>query len=50
MRIDPGSDPVKELDALVTHLETHAPWGARVEVKRTKEAPPFLCAKTTMKK
>jgi acetylornithine deacetylase/succinyl-diaminopimelate desuccinylase-like protein len=44
MRIVPGSDPVKELDALVTHLETHAPWGARVEVKRTKEAPPFLCA------
>jgi len=44
MRIVPGSDPVKELDALVTHLETHAPWGAQVEVKRTKEAPPFLCA------
>ena len=44
MRIVPGSDPVKELDALVTHLETHAPWGAKVEVKRTKEAPPFLCA------
>jgi acetylornithine deacetylase/succinyl-diaminopimelate desuccinylase-like protein len=44
MRIVPGADPVKELDALVTHLETHAPWGAQVEVKRTKEAPPFHCA------
>ena len=33
----------KELDALVTHLETHAPWGATVEVTRTKEAPPFRC-------
>ena len=44
MRIVPGSDPVKELDALVAHLETHAPWGAQVEVKRTKEAPPFHCA------
>jgi acetylornithine deacetylase/succinyl-diaminopimelate desuccinylase-like protein len=43
MRIIPGADPVKELDALVTHLETHAPWGAKVEVKRTKEAPPFRC-------
>ena len=29
MRIVPGADPVKELDALVTHLETHAPWGAQ---------------------
>jgi acetylornithine deacetylase/succinyl-diaminopimelate desuccinylase-like protein len=43
MRIVPGSDPKKELDALVRHLETHAPWGATVEVDRTKEAPPFRC-------
>ena len=43
MRIVPGSDPKKELDALVRHLETHAPWGATVEVERTKEAPPFRC-------
>jgi acetylornithine deacetylase/succinyl-diaminopimelate desuccinylase-like protein len=43
MRIVPGSDPGKELDALVRHLETHAPWGATVEVERTKEAPPFRC-------
>ena len=43
MRIVPGADPVKELDALVVHLESHAPWGAQVEVVRTKEAPPFLC-------
>ena len=43
MRIVPGSDPEKELDALVRHLETHAPWGAQVEVERTKEAPPFRC-------
>ena len=43
MRIVPGSDPVAELDALVSHLETHAPWGAKVSVERTKEAPPFRC-------
>ena len=43
MRIVPGSDPKKELDALVRHLETHAPWGATIEVERTKEAPPFRC-------
>ncbi len=43
MRIVPGSDPARELDALVRHLETHAPWGATVEVERTKEAPPFRC-------
>jgi acetylornithine deacetylase/succinyl-diaminopimelate desuccinylase-like protein len=43
MRIVPGSDPERELDALVRHLETHAPWGARVTVKRTKAAPPFVC-------
>jgi acetylornithine deacetylase/succinyl-diaminopimelate desuccinylase-like protein len=44
MRIVPGSEPKEELDALVAHLESHAPWGAQVEVKRTKQAPPFLCA------
>lgn len=44
MRIVPGSDPVHELDALVAHLESHAPFGAQVEVRRTKEAPPFRCA------
>jgi acetylornithine deacetylase/succinyl-diaminopimelate desuccinylase-like protein len=43
MRIVPGSDPKQEVDALVRHLETHAPWGATVEVERTKEAPPFRC-------
>jgi acetylornithine deacetylase/succinyl-diaminopimelate desuccinylase-like protein len=43
MRIAPGSEPERELDALVRHLETHAPWGANVTVERTKAAPPFIC-------
>jgi len=43
MRVVPGADPDKELDALVHHLHTHTPWGAQVEVRRTKAAPPFIC-------
>jgi acetylornithine deacetylase/succinyl-diaminopimelate desuccinylase-like protein len=43
MRIVPGSDPTRELDALVEHLEANVPWGAQIEVERTKEAPPFEC-------
>ena len=46
MRIVPGSDPVAEQDALVRHLETHAPWGAKVSVERTKAAPAFRCSTT----
>ena len=43
MRIVPGSEPETELDALVKHLEAHVPWGAEIEVERTKEAPGFDC-------
>jgi acetylornithine deacetylase/succinyl-diaminopimelate desuccinylase-like protein len=44
MRIVPGSDPRRELDALVRHLESHAPWGAQVEVDRVDAVPGFRCA------
>lgn len=44
MRIVPGSDPDAELDALVRHLEAHAPWGATVSVERVRAAPPFRCS------
>ena len=43
MWVVPGADPDKELEALVHHLRTHAPWGAQVEVRRIKVAPPFTC-------
>jgi acetylornithine deacetylase/succinyl-diaminopimelate desuccinylase-like protein len=43
MRIVPDTDPNTELDKLVAHLQSHAPWGAKVEVQRTKAAPPFRC-------
>lgn len=43
MRIAPGSDPQRELDALVRHLEAHAPWGASVEVERVEATPGFRC-------
>jgi acetylornithine deacetylase/succinyl-diaminopimelate desuccinylase-like protein len=43
MRIVPGSEPKTELDALVRHLEAQVPWGAEIEVQRTKEAPGFKC-------
>ena len=44
MRIVPGSDPEHELDALVHHLESHAPWGAQVQVDRIDAVPGFRCA------
>ena len=34
MRIPPGQDAKAAQDALVRHLETHAPWGAEVTVSR----------------
>jgi acetylornithine deacetylase/succinyl-diaminopimelate desuccinylase-like protein len=43
MRIVPGSDPQRELDALARHLESHAPWGALVEVERVDAVPGFRC-------
>jgi len=41
LRIAPGDDPDRAMDALVEHLETHTPWGARVGVTRGASAHPF---------
>jgi acetylornithine deacetylase/succinyl-diaminopimelate desuccinylase-like protein len=41
LRLAPGQDPLKALDALVSHVEGSAPWGAEVRVTRGAEAQPF---------
>lgn len=41
LRLAPGEDTGHAMDALVRHLEGHAPWGARVTVTRGSSAPPF---------
>jgi acetylornithine deacetylase/succinyl-diaminopimelate desuccinylase-like protein len=41
MRLAPGDDPARAMDALVSHLERHAPWGARVTVTRGASGEAF---------
>ncbi|RVW05846.1 dipeptidase [Rhodococcus xishaensis] len=41
LRVPPGMDPVRAQDALVTHLEKAAPWGAHVTVEREAFGEPF---------
>jgi acetylornithine deacetylase/succinyl-diaminopimelate desuccinylase-like protein len=41
MRIAPGGDATAHLDALVAHLERHAPFGAVVTVERGDVGEPF---------
>ncbi len=41
MRLAPGDDPVRAMDALVAHLEGNAPWGARVQVTRGSAGEPY---------
>ncbi len=41
MRVAPGGDSATHLDALVTHLEQHASFGARVTVERGDLGEPF---------
>ncbi|MGY0230882.1 M20/M25/M40 family metallo-hydrolase [Longispora urticae] len=42
MRIAPGQDVDAAMDALVAHLESHAPWGARVAVTRGEKGAPCV--------
>lgn len=44
MRIPPGQAAAAAQDALVTHLETHAPWGAEVTVTRESRGEAFVAS------
>jgi acetylornithine deacetylase/succinyl-diaminopimelate desuccinylase-like protein len=46
LRIGPGDDGPDARDALVRHLEAHAPWGARVRVTAGRPVAPYS-ARTT---
>jgi len=41
MRVAPGDDAAAARDALVAHLQAHAPWGAQVSVQPGALAAPF---------
>jgi len=41
-RLAPGEDPAKALARLITHLEDHAPWGARVTVSGGETGEPSM--------
>jgi cysteinylglycine-S-conjugate dipeptidase len=41
MRIPPGQDATKALDALVKHLEKNVPWGAELKIDRHAVGEPF---------
>jgi acetylornithine deacetylase/succinyl-diaminopimelate desuccinylase-like protein len=47
LRIAPGQDPAAAMDALVDHLESHAPRGARLEIVRGGEGKPFQAPSDT---
>jgi acetylornithine deacetylase/succinyl-diaminopimelate desuccinylase-like protein len=41
VRIAPGDDPGRAMEALVNHLESNAPWGAKVTVTRGDQGRAF---------
>ncbi|MEU6565153.1 dipeptidase [Nocardia nova] len=41
LRIPPGTEPDTALKALTAHLESHAPWGARVRIETEGTGSPF---------
>jgi acetylornithine deacetylase/succinyl-diaminopimelate desuccinylase-like protein len=41
LRIPPGQDAQKALDALTSHLEANAPWGVHLQIERGGEGEPF---------
>lgn len=41
LRVPPGQDAVEATKLLIAHLESHAPWGARVTVEQVGQGQPF---------
>ncbi|WEH43233.1 dipeptidase [Streptomyces sp. AM 2-1-1] len=41
LRVPPGQDAVGATKLLTAHLESHAPWGARVRVEQVGQGQPF---------
>jgi cysteinylglycine-S-conjugate dipeptidase len=41
LRVPPGADTEKMTELLISHLQSHTPWGARVTVERTGRGRPF---------
>ncbi|MFF7361215.1 M20/M25/M40 family metallo-hydrolase [Streptomyces sp. NPDC008125] len=41
LRVPPGQDAVEATKLLTAHLESHAPWGARVTVEQVGQGQPF---------
>ena len=46
LRVPPGTDPAAAAQALVTQLESEAPWGVRVSTKQGAVSAPFRAATT----
>ncbi|MFD8968311.1 M20/M25/M40 family metallo-hydrolase [Streptomyces sp. NPDC059568] len=47
LRTSPGTDTGRAAELLVAHLESHAPWGARVRVEIVGQERPFSADTTT---
>lgn len=47
LRIPPGEDPARAMDALLAHLEKHAPRTARLSIQRGEEGKPYQAATGT---
>ncbi|MGK5499165.1 dipeptidase [Streptomyces sp. URMC 125] len=47
LRVPPGADAAEATKLLTAHLESHAPWGARVRVEQVGEGQPFRADTTS---
>ncbi|GHF00480.1 dipeptidase [Streptomyces griseoluteus] len=47
LRVPPGVDAAEATKLLTAHLETHAPWGARVSIEHVGQGQPFRADTTS---